>query len=304
MRLTIALLACLTLSCAGLEGSLPSSAADWTRVAGKAGGVFQKIRNASRDLTPENEYYLGRALSTKLLANYDYAYHDRASIAKGRLTGITAYVNTVGAVVVDAAMERSARDDRPNPVAGYHFIVVKSPTVAAVSAPGGFVFVTDAAVKLAKSEDELAALLAHEVAHIVRGHALNAIKKSRWTDAGSEFVTAAAGELGSAEVAQLTSIMESSIDDMAQTLVGNGYSKKFEFEADDVAMALLEDAGYDPNALARYIARLDAVQDAGQGGFLDTHPKASDRVAKLGGLEDGPVPKLRVQRFEKAKKKL
>lgn len=303
MRLAIVIFACLTLSCANLDVTLPGELGDIARIAGKAGGVFKKIGNAQRDLTPDNEYYLGRALSTKLLANYDYKYHDRGSIAKGRLTGITRYVNHVGAIVVGAAMDRAAADDRPNPVAGYHFIVVKSPTVAAVSAPGGFVFVTDGAVKLAESEDELAALLAHEVAHIVRGHALGAIKKSRWTDAGAELVTATAGELGGARVAELTRIMENSIDDMAQTLVNNGYSKAYEFEADEVAMGLLEGAGYDPTALARYIDRLDQTQDAGQGGFLDTHPKASARVSKLGGLESGNVPKSRVQRFAKSKKR-
>ena len=59
-------------------------------------------------------------------------------------------------------------------------MVVEDDTINAFAAPGGWIFVTSAAVKAAKSEDQLAALLAHEVAHVIRGHALGSIKKSRW----------------------------------------------------------------------------------------------------------------------------
>ncbi len=288
-------------SCAQLK-DMATNPDDISRLADKAQKVYKKVEDARADLTPDNELYLGRALSTRLLANYDYKYYDQGGFKKGRLEGLTQYVNNIGIVLVAAAMERNAGDDRPAPVRGWHFVVVKSPVVAAVSAPGGYVFVTDAAIKLAQSEDELAALLAHEIAHIVRGHALAAIKKSRWTSAGAEFVTAAAGELGSEQVAQLTEVMEGSIEDMAQTLVGSGYSKKFEFEADAIGAELLAAAGYEPGAMARYLGRLAKVQNT-EGGMLSTHPPAQERISKLADKGSKEDPKNRTKRFQQMRKK-
>ena len=141
-------------------------------------------------------------------------------------------------------------------------------------------FVTKAAVMAAKNEDELAAILAHEVAHVVRGHALGTIKKSRWAGVAKSTLDATV-ELDEATLGKLTGVFENALDDMVDGLLVKGYSRKTEYEADRVGLDIMAHAGYDPSAFVRYLETLSATQHTGGGGFSATHPKATDRIKKL-----------------------
>src|SRR4051794_27649873 len=83
--------------------------------------AWHGIQEARKDLTPENEYYVGRAVATNILARNDYKYRDRDAYKAGKLEGITAYVNAVGNVVAMASLDIHHDDDRPSPIAGWHF---------------------------------------------------------------------------------------------------------------------------------------------------------------------------------------
>jgi len=260
------------------------------------------IKDAKKDLTPENEYYLGRACATKILANNNYSIYDQDGFQDGELTGVTAYVNQVGNLVADAAMDAPRKDDRPSPIAGWHFVVLKDDTINAFAAPGGYIFVTSGAVKMAKSEDELAAVLAHEVAHVVRGHAIGSIKKSRWSGVTKQFLDSSV-ELDPEAQKAMGSMFGGSIDDIVDGSLVKGYSRDTELEADQVGLQILAHAGYDPRAMTRFLQTLAANQDTGSG-FYATHPKAADRIdrlkaptAKLAAVD---VPDIRVQRFDEA----
>jgi len=76
------------------------------------------------------------------------------------------YLRNVGTVPALAAAELHGGDDRPYPLKGYRFIVVDTPEVNAVGMPGGFIAVTAGALRSLQGEGELAAVLAHEVAHV------------------------------------------------------------------------------------------------------------------------------------------
>lgn len=258
------------------------------------------IKDANKDLTPENEYYLGRSVGTKILANAGYRYRDADALGAGQLAGMTAYVNAVGNVVAYAAMEAPRDGDRPAPLAGWHFVVIEDDTINAFAAPGGYVFVTTGAVRQARSEDELAAILAHEVAHVVRGHAIGSIQKSRWAGVTKEFLDSSV-ELDPEAEKLMTDVFGGSIDDIVDGALVKGYSKDTEFEADRVGLAITARAGYDPGAFVRYLETLEHHQDTGSGGFYATHPAASERVAKLAGeVKKHParaVPAVRVDRF-------
>lgn len=242
--------------------------------------TYDAIKDARKDLTPENEYYVGRAVATNLLSRYDYKYLDAPAIADGRLEGLTAYVNRVGKLIAFAAMETTRKGDRPSPIGGWHFVVVESDTINAFAAPGGYIFVTRAAVAAAETEDELAAILAHEVAHVVRGHALGSIKKSRWAGVAKTALDASV-ELDEQALGDLTNVFEGAMDDIVESLLVKGYSRDTEFEADKVGIRILAAAGYNPRALIDYLATLKKTQDTGSGGFSETHPSASDRIKKL-----------------------
>jgi predicted Zn-dependent protease len=261
------------------------------------------VKDAKKELTAENEYYLGRAVGTKILANAGYRYAEADAFASGSLGALTSYVSAVGSVVAFAAMETPRSGDRPAPLAGWHFVVLDDDTINAFAAPGGFIFVTAGAIRQAQSEDELAAVLAHEVAHVVRGHAIGSIQKSRLADVYKKFLDSSV-ELDPAVEQGMNSAFGGSIDDIVDGALVKGYSKDTEFEADRVALDIMVAAGYDPAALVRYLGTLGAHQDTGSGGFYATHPRADERIAKLeervAKLPALKVPKVRVERFAAA----
>lgn len=264
--------------------------------------AYKGIKDARKDLTPENEYYVGRSVATTLLSRNDYQYADDMALRQGRLEGITGYVNQVGAVVAMAAVATPRGGDRPSPIAGWHFVVIDDDqTINAFAAPGGYVFVTSAAVAAARTEDELAAILAHEVAHVVRGHALGTIKKSRWAGVTKEVLDSSV-ELDEATLGKLTETFDNALTDMVDAMLVKGYSRDTEFEADRVGVEIMARAGYDPQALVTYLHTLKAQQDTGSGGFYETHPKADDRISKLGKkvqeLGARPAPPIRTARFQ------
>lgn len=266
--------------------------------------IVSGVIEATKDLTPENEYYVGRSVATTILARHDYKYLDESAFRKGELRGITAYVNNVGAAVAFAALEVHHEDDRAAPIGGWHFVVLENQTINAFAAPGGYVFVTREALKNAANEDELAAILAHEVAHVRRGHALGSIKKSRWAGVAKDALNTSV-QLDAAALGNLTQAFEGAMEDMTDALIVKGYSRDTEFEADRVGLEIMVRAGYDPRAFVAYLRKLEAHQDTGSGGFYATHPKAGERIAKL----DARIAKLeavaelsaaRTKRFKKA----
>jgi beta-barrel assembly-enhancing protease len=260
----------------------------------------QGYMEARKDLTPENEYFVGRSVGTNILARNNYAYLDKDGWSRGQLSGFTLYVNAVGAVLANAALEVQHGGDRPSPIAGWHFVILDDSIVNAFAAPGGYIFITLGALELAKNEDELAAVLAHEIAHVRRGHALGSIKKSRISSVYKEALTSSV-ELDQQALGGLAQAFDGAMDDMLDSMLVKGYSRETEFEADAVGMEIMAKAGYNTDAFVAYLDRLQRQQVTGSGGFSATHPKASDRVATLKKIRSKydvhPVVAKRTARF-------
>ena len=239
------------------------------------------IVSANEDLTPENEYYVGRSVATNLLSRAEYKYIESSDFQSGQLGKTTAYVNAVGNVLAAAAMGSPRKDDRPSPIAGWHFVIVDDETVNAFAASGGFILINKGLVKTAKTEDELAAVLAHEIAHVTLRHGVAAIKKANLTEAFSYLGAGAAqATLDEKDLAKVTGIFDDSVGDIVKTMVTSGYSRDFELAADALGRTFLATTGYDPQALARVLQRMEA--DGGEGGMLATHPAPRDRIEALG----------------------
>ncbi|MBP9084999.1 MAG: M48 family metallopeptidase [Kofleriaceae bacterium] len=259
---------------------------------------------ARKDLTPENEYFVGRSVGTNILARNNYAYLDKDGWSRGQLNGFTLYVNAVGAVLANAALDVQHSGDRPAPIAGWHFVILDDSIVNAFAAPGGYIFITRGALQLASNEDELAAVLAHEIAHVRRGHALGSIKKSRISSVYKEALTSSV-ELDQQALGGLAQAFDGAMDDMLDSLLVKGYSRDTEFEADAIGMEIMAKAGYNTDAFVAYLDRLQRQQATGSGGFSATHPKASDRVATLKKIRSKyqmhPVVAKRTARFVAAR---
>ena len=240
---------------------------------------------AARPMTDEEEYYVGRSVAARILSTYP-VMNDRK---------LTDYVNLVGQSV-------ALHSERPVTFGGYHFAVLDSNEVNAFACPGGMIFITRGMVRAVQNEDELAAVLAHEVGHVNHRDGINAISKSRWTEALTVIGTEAAKAYGTQEVARLATLFEGSIDDVFKTLVVNGYGRSQEYAADEASLRYLAATGYDPGALKSFLDRLVTKGNGAAGGLMKTHPATGDRIVNVqahmpGQQADPAMVQVRSRRF-------
>jgi predicted Zn-dependent protease len=223
--------------------------------------VVTATAEASRPLTEEEEYYLGRSVAARILATYPLLKDETA----------TEYVNLVGQTV-------ALHSDKPVTYGGYHFAVLDTDEINAFACPGGIIFITRGVYNFVKNEDELAAVVAHEVAHIVNRDGVKAIQSSRLTNLAVVMGTEAVASTSSADFGELLSIFEGSIQDVFSKVVLNGYSQATEAKADVSGLTYLERAGYDPHALETMLTRIITEGQASERGIMKTHPATSDRL--------------------------
>lgn len=221
---------------------------------------------AARFISEEEEYYVGRAVAARILGTYPLS----------NSKDLTKYVNLIGKTV-------ALSSDKPFTYGGYHFAILETDEVNAFACPGGIIFVTKGMVNMTTNEEELAAVLAHEIAHISKRDGIAAIKSSRWTEALTVIGTEAVRTYSSSDVARLVTIFEGSIDDVFKTLVVNGYGKSQELAADEAALQYLAQSGYNPAALSAFLKRLADRGRSSGGGIMMTHPETTDRMDNLAG---------------------
>ena len=135
--------------------------------------------------------------------------------------------------------------------------------------------VTTGLYRLLESEDQLAAVLAHEIAHVNLNHGLGAIQQANLTQAFLLIGKAVVSESAGSDLGALTGVFEASVEDILGRMVVSGYSREQEYAADRLAAEILYRSGYDPQGLAEFFRILAQVK--GEGGFLDTHPPAPER---------------------------
>ncbi len=245
-----------------------------------------KATEASRPITDSEEYYIGRAVAARILGKYKLDQNPQ----------LTQYVNEVGETV-------ARKSSRPNPFRGYHFAVLDTQEINAFACPGGTIFITRGLIATCKNEDQLAAVLAHEVGHVVHKDGINSISQARWTQVFTAMGTEAAKQYGGV-AGNLVGLFESSIDDVFKTIVVNGYSRQAEENADAAALTELTKAGYNPNAMVILLTSMEAKGKGSTSGIFKTHPPTSERLAKV-KASVGQTPaeaqgeKIRTERFKK-----
>jgi predicted Zn-dependent protease len=167
----------------------------------------------------------------------------------------------------------------------FTFRVVNDPTINAYAAAGGFVYVNTGLLDILQSEDELAALLGHEIAHVNRSHQIRSIHsthhKRQLVHAMGSAVGAGFGAAISMGLPQASSLPGMVANQVAEQKAGEvvgagvsfvsnatlvamvkGYSRGQELEADRLAVQYAAKAGYDPGALANVFKRLTSIRDS------------------------------------------
>lgn len=228
----------------------------------KAGG---KLSQATSSLNDEQEYYLGRSVSALILKQYPLYRGNPA---------LTHYVNLVGNAL-------AARSSRPEIFGGYHFGVLDTDEINALSAPGGLIFVSRGFLSIVQDEESLAGILAHEIGHVVLGHGVKAISQARLSEAALIIGKEAASSYGPSELNAVTDAFGDSVNQVFETLIKNGYSRTQEYEADDFAAKLLVKTGYSTSGLTSMLDGIAKVNAKSRGGWLDTHPAPADRKKSL-----------------------
>ncbi len=203
-------------------------------------------KKTEEGFSPEQEYYIGRAVAAQILGDKRY---QPSTEEKSRR-----YLNLLG-------LSLAYSSTMPETYNGWHFLVLDSSEINAFGAPSGFVLVSRELLRCAKSEDEVAAILAHEIAHVTLGHGIGAISAAHKNAAYKE--NAKAIFAGAVEVdipfgfllgeKQLGDMFVSVFADIGETLVNKGYSREQEYQADATAVSILQAAGYDPRALVRML---------------------------------------------------
>ncbi len=218
------------------------------------------IVEATKALTPENEYYIGRAVGATILTSYKPYDAEKAS----------RYVNTLGQALALVS-------DMPQTFGGYHFLILDSEEVNAFAAPGGLIFVSRGMLRCCRSETALAAVLAHEVGHVALKHGLSSIKKGRYTQAGVTLIQESAKATGKVNP-QVMDAFSGSIEDITKTLIVNGYSRGAEKEADAAAVVAMNRIGYNPAGLVAMLKEMETRVHEGGPGFGKTHPPPKVRI--------------------------
>jgi predicted Zn-dependent protease len=167
---------------------------------------------------------------------------------------------------------------------GSHVAILDSPELNAFASPGGHIYITKGLVELTTSEDMLAAIIAHELAHIKLKHGVKIIDELQFYNEMAAIADRAFGFSGreSPAVRRLMDFRES-VTTLTDTLLRTGYSYSQEFEADQEALSLLAAAGYNQEALAEVLNMLRDKQFSGSGimGLYATHPSPVERLRNV-----------------------
>ena len=160
--------------------------------------------------------------------------------------------------------------------------VLTSPEVNAWCMPGGKMAVyTGLIEKLQITDDELAAVMGHEIAHALREHARE--RASEQMVAGS-VISVGTALLGLGDIGQLGA------EYAYMGLVGLPNSRSHETEADRIGVELAARAGYDPRAAVSLWQKMGAVGGSEPIKFLSTHPSQADRLSDLGAYSQRVMP--------------
>jgi predicted Zn-dependent protease len=219
------------------------------------------------NLSDSEEANLGFGMAEQFLSNQKLVADER----------IQRYVNALGMWIA----QQSERPGLP-----WRFAVIEGESPNAFAVPGGYIFVTRAMFDLIETESELAGILGHEVAHVVRKHHLRWIYMNKEFEVSLRQVQEGAGGNNPAYQRMLQSlgkVMERSREQMNSPQLRSGLSKSEEFQADTDGAVLAWRAGYESWGLAAVLQRFEAVSRMRQANdnALSDHPEPLQRFKML-----------------------
>ena len=217
----------------------------------------KNIREATRDVNEKEEAQIGADYAAVLLGTGPLLANPE----------VERYVNRVGRWL-------SLNSERPD--LNWQFGVLDTGTVNAFSTPGGYVLISRGLLERLRNESELAGVLAHEVAHVVKKHHLTAMKKGKGMEAGVNVLSMYLDQQRSAAA------KDKLVSGMKEVML-RGLDKDDEFEADRMGVVIAARAGYDPYGLPSVVQMLQASnpKDSDLALMFETHPDPGARLDAL-----------------------
>src|SRR5215213_6778441 len=180
---------------------------------------------------------------------------------------VRGYVEDVGRRLVSAIPSQFQ-----HPEFQYYFKVVNARDINAFALPGGPMYVNRGMIEAARTEGEMAGVMAHEISHVALRHGTAQASKGQKYGVLAGIAGIAGTIFGGPGVGQLAQAP------FAVYLLK--FSREYETEADILGAQIMAQAGYDPRDLANMFRTIEQ-QGGGGGGFLSDHPSASDRYARI-----------------------
>lgn len=221
--------------------------------------VGKRIVASTTEMSVEQEIALGNDLTARLLG----AMHPLDDAA------VQSYVNRVGRWL-------SLQTERPD--LPWRFAVVDTESLGAFAAPGGNVIITAGLMRLMRDENELAGVLAHEIAHVVEKHHVHAIMKQARASLARDMAADLATEYVSKNPLVTEALMNAGMN-----IYSSGLDQADEMAADSAGTIIAARGGYDPLGLLLVLTTLDSIDAAEPRGALmfSTHPPTRDRIDRL-----------------------
>src|SRR6266513_2853573 len=216
-----------------------------------------KIVYHSNKFKPADDVKLGRQAAAQAEQQFPLLNDPR----------VTAYVERVGQRLVAAIPP-----EFQHPEFRFYFKVINASDINAFALPGGPMYVNRGMIQAARTEGEMAGVMAHELSHVALRHGTAQATKAQKYAIGA----GVAGILG-------TILGGPGLGQAAQASVAVPFlrfSREYETEADLLGARIMANAGYDPRDLANMFRTIEA-QGGGGGGFISDHPSPKDRYARI-----------------------
>lgn len=184
---------------------------------------------------------------------------------------INALVQRVGQKIARAAAQPGYK---------WQFFVIEKDMLNAFCLPGGKVFVYTGLFKAVQNEDQLAVVMGHEIAHAIARHGAERMSMIQLGRMGKEI---ASKTLGGGKYAQVINQAYGAGETYGMVLP---FSRKFEYEADEIGLYLMTKAGYDPYQAVKFWDNMRKLKQGTRNPpeFLSTHPADINRIRKISSL--------------------
>lgn len=205
---------------------------------------------------------------------------------------LNAYLNSIGQNIATYA------DQNGTP---YTFFMVRSASINAFALPHNFIGINAGLLLATEREDELAGVIAHEVAHVSQRHIIRAIADSRRLALPMAAAMIASAALAAASKQGGQAAMVGTMAASAQHQIS--FTRANEQEADRVGMRLLAKAGFDPRGMSDFFAKLERFSTRTEQQIpeiLLTHPRPESRIADTQDRLETPPVKRTASRSQKA----